>query len=85
MRPRLPRCIQFLLYIHGSDRRCHYPIRPPARSVLRMCEMVRHIAQLRTATQLGHLTQWLLAKHTKKTQKTESDELLLLQRDFTII
>ena len=44
--------------------------------------MVRHIGQLRTATQLGHLTQWRLAKHKKK---TERDELLLLQRDFTII
>ena len=64
---------------------CHYPICIPARSALRMCEMVRHIGQLRTATQLGQLTQWRLAKHKKNTQKTERDELLLLQRDFTII
>ena len=28
----------------------------PTRSALRMCEMVRHIGQLHTATQIGHLT-----------------------------
>ena len=59
---------------------CHYPIGPPARSVLRMCEMVRHIGQLHAATLLGHLTQWLLAK-----QKKNRERLLLLQGDFTII